>query len=114
MCGVLTTEADGMDGQLEIFIDTGPTRAQMIWKQLSFSICVATVVASVSYVLLNQGGEFVLWPGFFVQVMFNGLLLAIPSGDDFYKLPSGAYLIFSIILHFDYSRCYSFDWSCQR
>jgi hypothetical protein len=23
--GVLTTEADGMDGQLEIFIDTGPT-----------------------------------------------------------------------------------------
>ena len=71
----------------------------MIRRRLSYSICIGIVVTSISYILYDHGGEFVLWPGLLAQVMFNGILLAIPSGDDFYQLPSGSYLFLSIIFY---------------
>ena len=49
--------------------------------------------------LYDSGGELVLWPGVITEVMFNGILLAIPSGDDFYTLPSQAYLLFNVIFY---------------
>jgi hypothetical protein len=68
-------------------------------RRLSYSICIATVITAASYVLYDHGGEFVLWPGLVSQVMFNGILLAIPSGDDYYSLPSGSYLVFNVTLY---------------
>jgi hypothetical protein len=68
-------------------------------RRLSYSICLATVITAASYVLHDRGGEFVLWPGLVSQVMFNGILLAIPSGDHYYSLPSGSYLVFNVAFY---------------
>ena len=64
-----------------------------------FAISVAIVITAVSHVLHNSGGEFVLWPGIAAEVMFNGILLAIPSGDDYYSLPSQAYLLLNVTFY---------------
>ena len=61
-----------------------------------FAISVAIVITAVSHILHDSGGEFVLWPALAAEVMFNGILLAIPSGDDYYSLPSRAYMVFNL------------------
>jgi hypothetical protein len=71
----------------------------VIWRRLSYSICLAIAITSVSYILYDRGGEFVLWPGLFGEGMCNGILLAIPSGDVFYRLPSVSYLVFNIMFY---------------
>jgi hypothetical protein len=68
--------------------------------RLSYSIFLAVVISAISYVLYDRGGELVLWPGLLTQVVLNGvLLLAIPSGDDYYSLPSRAYLVFNVTFY---------------
>jgi hypothetical protein len=71
----------------------------MNWSRLTYSVCIAILITAISYVQYGRGGEFVLRPGIVSQVMFNGLLLAVPSGDVFYSLPSGAYLIFNVTFY---------------
>ena len=72
----------------------------MFGRRLTNSILTAIVITAISYAMFHEGGEYFLWPGLFVQVMLNGLLLlAIPTGDDYYTLPSGAYLAFSVIFY---------------
>ncbi len=69
-------------------------------RRLICSVLAAAVITAISYASLQWGGEYLLWPGLFLQVMFNGLLLlAIPTGDDYYTLPSGAYLAFNVIFY---------------
>lgn len=68
-------------------------------RKTCYSICLAIVVTSISYILYGHGGEYVLWPGLFAHVMLNGILLAIPTGDDFYGLPSGSYFVLSVIFY---------------
>lgn len=69
-------------------------------RWINYSILAAIVITAISYAMFRQGGEYLLWPGLFVQVMFNGLLLlAIPTGDDYYTLPSEAYLAFSVVFY---------------
>ena len=53
----------------------------------------------MSYGSYDRGGELVLWPGLLTQVVFNGVLLAIPSGDDYYSLPSRVYLVFNVTFY---------------
>ena len=71
----------------------------MTWRRLSYSICLAVVITAISYTWSDRGGEFVLWPGFVSQGMFNWLLLAIPTSDDFYSLPSKSYLVLNITIY---------------
>jgi hypothetical protein len=68
-------------------------------RRLNYSICIAIVITAVGYVLEDRGGHFVLWPGTSGQVMVQGILLFIPSGDDFYSLPSQSYLLFNVALY---------------
>ena len=71
----------------------------MIWRRLTYSICLSILLTSISYMFYAHGGEFILWPGLLVQVILNVILLAIPTGDDFYSLPSASYLVFSFIFY---------------
>jgi hypothetical protein len=68
-------------------------------KRVSFSVCLAIVITALSYALNDRGGEFVLGPGLVSQGMFNLLLLAIPTDDDFYSLPSKSYLVFNVTIY---------------
>lgn len=71
----------------------------MTWRRLGYSIFLAIVITSVSHIFYDSGGELVLWPGLVTQVMFNGILLAIPSGDNYYSLPSQGYLLFNVTFY---------------
>jgi hypothetical protein len=71
----------------------------MTWRALSYSICFAVVITALSFTWSERGGEFILWPGLVSQGMFNWLLLMIPTGDDFYSLPSKSYLVFNITIY---------------
>lgn len=64
------------------------------------STLAAMVITASSYLAFRQIGEYLLWPGVFAQVMINGfLLLAIPTGDEYYTLPSESYLAFNVIFY---------------
>lgn len=61
----------------------------MNWKLVSYSISAGVVVTALSHLLYQQGGELVLWPGMFIELMVNILLLLVSESDDFYSVPSG-------------------------
>ena len=42
-----------------------------------------------------EGNRLLVLPGMFLQLMLDGLLLAIPTGDDYYSLPAHAFLFLS-------------------
>lgn len=71
----------------------------MIRRSLSYSLCLALVVISVSYILHRSAGRFLLWPGQLVEDIFNLVLLALPTGDAFYSLPSGSFLILNTLFY---------------
>lgn len=68
-------------------------------RLINYSLCIGIVVTAISFALYRQGGELVLWPGLLCQVLLNGILLFIPTGDDFYTLPSFSYLIFNTLFY---------------
>jgi hypothetical protein len=61
----------------------------MSWKLASYAVSVGVVVTALSHLLYKQGGELVLWPGIFIELMVNSLLLFVSESDNFYSLPSG-------------------------
>ena len=67
----------------------------MNWKHVSYSVSIGIAVTALSFLLYKQGGALFLWPGFFMEVMINGLMLVVIPSDDWYSLPSGAYLVFN-------------------
>jgi hypothetical protein len=71
----------------------------MILRRLSYSICLGIVLTLISYLQPDRGGDLVLWPGLFVQVMVNTILLAIPTGDVFLSVPAESYVVFSFIIY---------------
>ncbi len=60
----------------------------MNWKFVSYSVSTGVVVTALSHLLYKQGGELVLWPGIFIELMVNILLLFVSESDNFYSLPS--------------------------
>ncbi|HEU4509709.1 MAG TPA: hypothetical protein VFR78_15820 [Pyrinomonadaceae bacterium] len=61
----------------------------MNWKLASYSVSIGIVVTALAHLLYKQGGELVLWPGIFVKLMCNSLLLFLTDSDNFYSVPSG-------------------------
>ena len=47
------------------------------------------MVTALSHLLYKQGGELVLWPGIFIELMVNSLLLFVSEFDNFYSVPAG-------------------------
>ena len=64
----------------------------MNWKYVSYSVSIGIAVTALSFLLYKQGGALFLWPGFLMELMINALMLLIIHSDDWYSLPSGAYL----------------------
>lgn len=69
--------------------------ARMNWKYVSYSVSTGVVVTALSYMFYKEGGELVLWPGTFMELVVNGVMLFVIQSDDFYSLPSGTYLVFN-------------------
>jgi hypothetical protein len=67
----------------------------MKWKYVSYSVSTGIAVTALSFLLYGQGGALFLWPGMLVELMINGVMLFIIHSEDWYSLPSGAYLIFN-------------------
>lgn len=65
----------------------------MNWKYVSYSVPIGIAVTALSFLLYKQGGALFLWPGMFVALVINGLMPLIIHSDDWYSLPSGAYLV---------------------
>ena len=65
----------------------------MNWKYVSYSVSIGIAITALSFLLYKQGGALFLAPGFFMEVMINALMLFIIHSDDWYSLPSGAYLV---------------------
>jgi hypothetical protein len=61
----------------------------MNWKLVSYSGSVGVAVTALSHLLYKQGGELVLWPGMFIELIVNILLLLVSESDNFYSVPSG-------------------------
>lgn len=64
----------------------------MNWKHISYSVSIGIAVTALSFVLYNQSCALLIWPGIFMELMINSLMLFIIHSDDWYSLPSGAYL----------------------
>lgn len=65
----------------------------MNWKYVSYSASTGVAVTALSYMLYKEGGELVLWPGIFMELLGNGVMLFLIKSDHFYSLPSGTYLV---------------------
>lgn len=71
----------------------------MNWKYLSYSVSLGVAITALSSTLYNHGGEFFLWPGMFMELLVTGLMLFIIQSDDYYSLPSGAYLVLNTLIY---------------
>lgn len=71
----------------------------MNWKCLSYSVSIGVAITALSYLLYKEGGELFLWPGMFIELVINGLMLFIIQSDDYYSLPSGAYLVLNTVFY---------------
>ena len=65
----------------------------MNWRYLSYSVAVGVSITALSRIMFKQGGEFVLWPGIFIQVLANGLTVIVMPKDSDFLLPSSTYLV---------------------
>jgi hypothetical protein len=71
----------------------------MNWSRLNFSLVIGILITSISYGLMNHGSKIFVQPGIFTEVMLNGALLLIPSGDEYISLPSGSYLVLNVMIY---------------
>ena len=70
------------------------------WRLWSYSISLATITTAASFFFYSSGGEFVVLPGMMMELITNGfLLLFVRTGDDFFTVPSGAFLVFNVIFY---------------
>jgi NADH:ubiquinone oxidoreductase subunit K len=71
----------------------------MNWARLNCSLIIGILITSISYGLMNHGSKILVQPGIFTEVMLNGALLLIPSGDEYISLPNGSYLVFNVMIY---------------
>lgn len=67
-------------------------RGHMNWRYVSYSVSVGIAVTALSCLLYKEGGALFLWPGMFMELTINVLMLFIIHSEDWYSLPSGSYL----------------------
>ena len=59
------------------------------------SIVVSAIVVAISFWDYYEGSGILFLPGMYIQIMLNGILLGIPTGDHYYSLPAEAFFFFS-------------------
>jgi hypothetical protein len=59
-----------------------------------FTVFAALIIVASIWDYYEGSGTLVL-PGEFLQIVLNGLLLAIPTGDEYYLLPEHSFLFLS-------------------
>jgi hypothetical protein len=69
------------------------------WRRLTYAICTASVITAIGYVTEDQRVELLTSPGMFINVVFNGVMLMIPTGEEFYTLPTGAHLVLNLAFY---------------
>lgn len=69
------------------------------WKRLVYSICAAGVITAVGYLTEDQRMEFLTLPGRFIYLMFSGVMLFVPTGDEFYILPAGSDVVLNLAFY---------------
>ena len=74
-------------------------RGPMNWKFVSYSVSIGVVITALSQLLYKQGGELVLWPGLFIELMVNSLLLFVSQSDHFNSLPSEADVFLNAVFY---------------
>lgn len=70
-----------------------------MWRLVNYSLCIAIVIIGISYGLRGYGGTTFVQPGVFSEVMLNGVLLLIPTGETFLKLPTWSHVILNLIIY---------------
>ena len=70
-----------------------------MWRLLQYSILFAVLVTGLSYGLMDYGGKILVQPGIVGEVMLNVILLLIPTGDEYLKLPAHSYLILNVLIY---------------
>ncbi len=69
-------------------------------KYLSYCVSGSVILTALSSLTYKLGGELLLVPGLFVEVMLTGfILLVFLTGDEYFSFPSGTYLIFNVIIY---------------
>lgn len=63
------------------------------------STVFAGLIVTASIWDYYEGSGTLVLPGEFLQVMLNGFLLAIPTGDEYYLLPEQAFLFLSAAVY---------------
>lgn len=75
----------------------------MNWRKLNYSLVMSLVIAilitAISNALNTPSGRILVQPGLHVQVILQGVLLLIPSGDLYISLPRGSYLLFNVVIY---------------
>ena len=51
----------------------------MNWKYVSYSASSGIAVTALSFLMYKQVGALFLWPGFFMEVMINALMLSLST-----------------------------------
>jgi len=70
-----------------------------MWRLLQYSVLSAVLVTGLSYGLMDYGGKFLVQPGIVGEVMLNVILLLIPTGDEYLKLPAQSYLLLNVLIY---------------
>lgn len=67
--------------------------SRMNWKYVSYAVSISVVITALANMLFKEGGELVLWPGLFMELMLTGLILFLNQSEELYGFPSGTYLL---------------------
>ncbi|MCM3869724.1 MAG: hypothetical protein ND895_03350 [Pyrinomonadaceae bacterium] len=68
------------------------------WKCL-VSICASSLITAVGYLTEDQRMELLTLPGLIINMTFNWVMLAIPTGDEFYSLPAASHVVFNLAFY---------------
>lgn len=68
-------------------------------KRVAYSICVAIVITVIAYVMSDHGIESLILPGVVINLVFNWVMLLIPTGEEYYTLPSGAHVVLNVAFY---------------
>lgn len=66
---------------------------------LSSCLIASVSITAVSSLFYDVGGEVLLRPGVFAQVMITGFILLIPTGDYYFSFPPGTDLVLNSIIY---------------
>lgn len=68
-------------------------------KWLSSCLIGSVLLTALSSLFYDAGGEVLLRPGLFVEVMLTFLILMIPTGDYYFGFPAGTNHVLNSIIY---------------